>query len=51
MILLRSRFPYCLSLKGADFIPGGGEVWYGDQPYYVKLVGAPGTLAAETYCG
>ena len=46
MVLLGS-FPYCLSLKGADFIPGGGEVWYGDPPYYVKLVGAPGTLAGD----
>ena len=46
VVLLRS-FPYCLSLKGANFILGGGEVWYGDPPYYMKLVGAPGTLAGN----
>ena len=29
-------------------IPGGGEIWYGDPPpYYVKLIGPPGTLAGD----
>ena len=28
------------------FVPGGQEIWYGDAPYYVKLIaGAPGSLA------
>ena len=37
MVLLRS-FPYgpYLSLKGADFILGGGEVWYGDPPLLLE---------------
>ena len=28
-------------------ISGGGEIWYGDPPYYVKLIGPPGTLAGD----
>ncbi|KAF8167391.1 hypothetical protein B0H34DRAFT_792120 [Crassisporium funariophilum] len=28
-------------------VPGGCEVWYGDAPYYVKLIGPPGTLASD----
>jgi len=28
-------------------LPGGGEIWYGEPPYYVRLVGAPGTLAGD----
>ena len=33
--------------KGANLIPGGMENWYGDLPYYVKIIGAPGTLAGD----
>ena len=51
MVVLLRIFPYCHSLKGADlYILGGGEIWYGDSPYYVKLVGAP-ELMPGTYCG
>ena len=30
-------------------LPGGGEIWYGTRNplYYVKLIGAPGTLAGD----
>lgn len=28
-------------------IPSGGEIWYGEPPYFLKLVGAPGTLAGD----
>ena len=47
MIGLGKDFPYLQSVKGVDFIHDGGEVWYGDPPYYVKLIGAPGTLAGD----
>ena len=47
MIDLGKDFPYLQSVRGADFIHNGGEVWYGDPPYYVKLIGAPGTLAGD----
>ena len=34
-------------MKDSNYLPGGTEIWYGDAPYYVKLVGAPGTLAGD----
>ena len=43
----RDKLPYFVSSKRADFIPGGCEIWYGDPPYYLKLIGAPGTLAGD----
>jgi serine/threonine protein kinase len=43
----RENFPFWSSLKDSAMIPGGGEIWYGDPPCYVKLVGVPGTLAGD----
>ena len=43
----RDKLSYFVSSKCADFIPGGCEIWYGDPPYYLKLIGAPGTLAGD----
>ncbi|KIM42947.1 hypothetical protein M413DRAFT_392235 [Hebeloma cylindrosporum] len=47
IIRMRPKFNYLSSIKGSSLIPGGGEVWYGEPFYYVKLIGAPGTLAGD----
>ena len=49
MIEKRWKFPVWSSLKGSAVLPDGGEIWYGDPPYYVKLVGPPGTLAGDIF--
>lgn len=49
MIQKRSKFPFWSSLKDSAVLSGGSEIWYGDSdpPYYVKPIGAPGTLAGD----
>ena len=49
MIQKRDKFRVWSTLKDSNMLPGGGEIWYGSRnpPYYVKLIGAPGTLAGD----
>ena len=47
MVQKRMKFPVWSKIKDSAMIPGGGEIWYGDPPYYVKLIGPPGTLAGD----
>ena len=47
MVQKRMKFPIWSKIKDSAMIPGGGEIWYGDPPYYVKLIGPPGTLAGD----
>ena len=47
MIQNRLKYPIWSSIKGSIILPGGGEIWYGEPPYYVKLIGPPGTLAGD----
>jgi len=47
MIQWSRKFPYCRAIEDANSLSGGTEIWYGDVPYYVKLVGIPGTLAGD----
>ncbi|KAF8199734.1 kinase-like domain-containing protein [Pholiota molesta] len=50
LIQQRTASRLWLGLRGYGILPGGGEIWYGDMPdapYYVKLIGEPGTLASD----
>ena len=49
MIQKREKFSFWSKLKDSAMLPGRGEIWYGTRnpPYYVKLIGAPGTLAGD----
>lgn len=47
MVQSGRKFTYCRAIEDANSLPGGTEIWYGDVPYYVKLVGTPGTLAGD----
>ena len=49
MIQERTKFPFWCTLKKIDsaMLPDGGKIWYWNSPYYVKLIGAPGTLAGD----
>ena len=47
MVTQRGKFPFWRAIKDSFILPGGSEIWYGDPPYYLKLIGAPGTLAGD----
>jgi hypothetical protein len=47
MVQWRGKFPFWSTIKDSAILPGGVEIWYGDPPYYLKLIGAPGTLAGD----
>lgn len=40
----RDKLPFWSTLQDSALLPGG-EICYGDLFYYMKLIGAPGTLA------
>ncbi|PPQ69694.1 hypothetical protein CVT26_001653 [Gymnopilus dilepis] len=46
----RDKIPFWATVKRSAVIPGGGEIWYGEPAYYVKLIGASGTLAGDILC-
>ncbi|KAF8965775.1 kinase-like domain-containing protein [Flammula alnicola] len=45
MVQRRQEIPLFSLMRDSGVLPGGGEIWYGDAPYYVKLIGDPGSLA------
>jgi serine/threonine protein kinase len=47
MVQRRGKFPIWSTIKDSAILPGGVEIWYGDPPYYLKLIGAPGILAGD----
>jgi hypothetical protein len=47
MIQQRGEFSFWAIIRDAAMVPGGVELWYGDPPHYLKLVGPPGTLAGN----
>ncbi|KAF8899924.1 hypothetical protein CPB84DRAFT_1747667 [Gymnopilus junonius] len=47
LIQQRDNFLFWDSVKNSAVLSGGGEIWYGEPSYYVKLIGGSGTLASD----
>ena len=47
MIQQRGKFSFWATVEETAMVPRGMEIWYGSPPYYVKVVGLPGTFTGD----